>query len=125
MAELENANNLTPDELMAARFLAAGKQDVNGRKYTIEEFCQEVLKCHPATFYRMQVKQAFKQQVLEETMGRMTKFIPAMVQAQVEKSIKQKDTTAFMAIMRQAGLLKADKSEIKTEVHTIDDSLSE
>lgn len=50
-------------------------------------------------------------------MGRVTQFVPAMVQAQVAKAVKKQDTPAFMAIMRQAGVLKADRTDSTVE-HT-------
>lgn len=100
---------------MAIKFLAANKTDTKGNKWNIENFCSGVLKVDPATFYRWQSKQEFRMAVLEETMGRVTQFVPAMVQAQVSKAVKRQDTPAFMAIMRQAGVLKSDKVETKNE----------
>ncbi len=111
----ENASDLTAGKQMAINYLAANKTDTNGNKWSIEDFCEKVLKVHPATFYRWQSEPSFRMAVLEETMGRMTQFVPAMVQAQISKAIKKQDTPAFMAVMRQAGIIKADKTEAKTE----------
>jgi hypothetical protein len=113
----ENASlDFTAQERQAINFLAAGKMDTKGNKWTIEDFCEQVIKVHPATFYRWQSRIEFRQAVLEETMGRVTQFVPDMVKAQVHKAIKKQDTPAFMAVMRQAGIIKSDKQEIKAEV---------
>lgn len=115
METQENASEFTPGQIMAIRFLAANKTDTNGNKWTIEDFCRQVLKVDPATLYRWQAKQEFRIAVLDETMGRVTQFVPAMVQAQVAKAVKKQDTQAFMAVMRQAGIIKADKTDSKVE----------
>lgn len=111
MSDLGNSSKFTPAQMSAIRFLAANKTDTSGKKWTIEDFCSTVLKIHFTTFYNWQRDPVFRMAVLEETMGRMTQFVPAMVQAQVAKAVKKQDTPAFLAIMRQAGVLKADKQD--------------
>ena len=112
-----SANNWTAQQLQAIRFLAAGREDTTGKRWTNEEFCEQILKIHPTTLSRWKADPTFRMAVLEETMGRATDFLPAMVNAQIKKAIKKEDTPAFMAIMRQAGIIRADKTEQKTE-HT-------
>lgn len=112
-----NPIGFTPPQIQAIKFLGANKIDTTGKKWTIEDFSRQVLKINPCTFYDWQSKPAFRQAVLEETMGRVTQFVPAMVQAQVAKAVKKQDTPAFMAIMRQAGVLKADRTDSTVE-HT-------
>lgn len=113
MSEANSANKWNREQELAIRFLAAGKTDTSGKKWTADDFCNTVLKIHPTTLSRWKANSEFRQAVLEETMGRVADFIPAMVQAQVAKSVKKQDTQAFMAIMRQSGVLRSDKQDIQ------------
>lgn len=112
----QNPTNLTPQQWQLVKFVASGKVDTNGNKWTIEDFCDKVLKINRSTYYDWVAKQEVRMAILEETMGRVSQFVPAMVQAQVAKAVKKQDTQAFMAVMRQSGVLKSDKQELKAEV---------
>lgn len=110
----QNPTGLTPQQIKLVKFVASGKIDSEGNKWTIEKFCEEVLHMNRATYYDWMSKQEVRMAILDETMGRVHQFVPAMVQAQVAKAVKKQDTTAFMAVMRQAGVLKSDKIDHTT-----------
>lgn len=111
MSETNNTKKWSIEQEQYIRFLAAGRTDTTGKRWTNEEYAQKVLKVHPVTLSKWKTNPLFRMAVLEETMGRAVDFLPAMVNAQIKKAIKKEDTAAFMAIMRQAGIVKADKSE--------------
>lgn len=116
MSEPEKPDDWSLEQRQYIRFLAAGKTDTTGKKWTKEEFARQVLKCSPDRLYDWQRKPGFKSAVFEETMGRMAEFLPDMVRAQVHKSIKRQDTPAFLALMRQTELLKSDKVDQNTNL---------
>lgn len=124
MTQQELQEKLTTEQELYVKYLAAGRQSTSGKKYTEEQFA-ELIGVNPATLWRWRQKPEFKKLVLDESMTRLVEFIPAMNKAMVRKAIEKGDVQAYMAIMRQAELLKAEKQEIKHEVTSIDAALSE
>lgn len=113
MSDAKNAKKWSIEQEKYIKFLAAGKKDTTGKVWSKEAYAA-VLGVHPTTLSRWQSDVAFRMAVLDETMGRYADFLPAMVQAQIKKAIKSGDTPAFMAVMRQGGVIKSDKHD-----HTI------
>lgn len=109
---VNNVQTWKPEQLKYIRFLAAGRRDTTGRLWTNDEYAK-VLGVSPQTLSRWKADVRFRMAILDETMGRFSDFIPAMVSAQTKKAMGKGDTQAFMAVMRQAGLLKSDKQEVE------------
>src|SRR5438874_2106453 len=101
----------TPEQKLFIEFVAAGKKDTQGKKWTMEEFAERVLKLERTTLWRWKKLPGFAQAVFEEKLTRNLDYLPAMVDAQTAKAIKQGDTAAFKEMLRAMELLKADKSE--------------
>lgn len=114
MDAAKNANKLTTDQEQYIRFLAAGKVDSTGKKWTKEDFATKILKVHPTTLSRWKHVPGFREALFDASVSGISEFIPDMIRAQVHKSIEKKDTVAFMALMRQTGLLKSDRIDHTT-----------
>lgn len=117
METAKKANSLSIKQQQYVNFLAAGRVDRTGKKWSKGEYAQ-VLGVHPTTLSDWQHVPGFKEALFEASIARIAEFVPDMLRAQVAKAISSKDTNAFMAVMRQAGLLKADKSDNKNENYT-------
>lgn len=120
----ENTTEFTPMQLEYIKFLAAGKIDKDGKKWSREDFATKVAKVNPSTLYDWQRIPGFKEALFQETMSRVSDWIPAMTRAQVKKAM-QGDTPAFKVVMNQLHLLVAERIETKNENHNIDAALSE
>jgi hypothetical protein len=97
-------------------FLATGQRDDHNKKMSKEKYA----KAHghdATTLYDWQRLPGFKEAVFYASVSAVAHYFPKMLQAQVDKAIKLGDTQAFMAVMRQSGLLQPDKQENKNE-HT-------
>ena len=114
MEDTKNANSLTPQQQAFVQFLACGKVDEKGKKWTQDEFAKKKLKMHPVTVSNWKKIPAIRQALHEAAIGNIVEFVPAMLKAQVGKAINKGDTQAFMAVMRQSGLLMADKQDHTT-----------
>jgi hypothetical protein len=115
MDEAKTAKTLTPEQQSFVTFLAAGKVDENGKKWTEGDFAKKRLKIHYTTVSRWKLLPAVREAVMEEALGKAIDFVPAMLQAQIRKAIKKEDTQAFLAVMRQAGLLRPDRKDITSD----------
>lgn len=117
----EKVINFSPAQLEYINFLAANQTDTEGNRYTKEQYAKQIGKVDPKTLYEWQKLPGFYDAVAELAPQKIIKrWYPKMIEAQIIKAVKQKDTTAFMALARQSGMLKADKTETKVELHNID-----
>lgn len=104
----------TGQQLQYIHFLAAAQIDEEGVKWTKEDFAKKILKISPSVLYEWQKLPGFFKAVADLAPDKLIdRWMPKMVEAQIVKAVKQKDTTAFMALARQAGRLKPDRQEVE------------
>lgn len=104
----------TPQQELYLEYLAAGKQDVHGNKYSKGDMAK-LFGTDPATLWRWERLPGFQEEVFNRSMARLTEYLPSMNKAMVKKALDKGDVQAYMAIMRQANLLKADKFDNKND----------
>lgn len=114
MEEAKMSDKWTEQQEQYIRFLARGKKDQAGNEYTEAEFAK-FIGVNERTTYRWRLLDGFAQAVFDEALRMRISYLPTIIDAQIMaagKKGKGGDTQAFMAIMRQFGLLKADKQDV-------------
>lgn len=118
MSEAKTLGNFTEKQEQFIRFLGRGKRDVNGNKYSNEEFAK-LIGVHFTTLYDWKQLPGFSQAVFEYSMKELAEHIPELNQAVMMKAVgiepkkrKAADIPAYLALMRQASLLKSDKQDV-------------
>lgn len=96
-------------------YLAAGKSDITGRKWTKAEI-SKMLGVDPATLWRWEQLDGFQEAVFTKSIRRMTEYIPAMNTAMIKKTLQKGDVSAYLALMRQAKLLQSDKQDVNAHI---------
>lgn len=115
-------------QIKFARYLSRGKTNLQGERRTMEQFANAI-GVGVATLYRWRELDGFMQIVFDMTMKDMVDDLPTMLKAMKAKAAGQSvmykdrrgkereakpDTQAFMALMRQAKLLQADRHDHTT-----------
>lgn len=128
---MKSLENWTEQQKQYIRFLGRGKRDINGTKYSKEKFA-ELIGIHWTTLYEWQNLPGFMEAVFDWSVKEHIDYLPDMIKAQAAKATGQElystdakgkrkvakpgDTQAFMALMRQFGLLKSDKIDNSGEI---------
>lgn len=118
MNETKTQGNWTNQQLKYIQFLASEKTDKSGKKWTEEEY-QSVLGVDQATMWRWRQLPGFRLALFEKILENNLDYLPNLVKGQMAAGIRKGkggETAAFLAIMRQFELLKADKTDNKTEL---------
>lgn len=118
MNEAKTLVKFTEKQEQFIRFLGRNKKDVNGNKYTNEEFAK-LIGVHYTTLYDWKQLPGFSQAVFDYSIRELAEHIPGLNEAVMMKAAgiepkkrKSADIPAYLALMRQASLLKSDKSDI-------------
>lgn len=105
----ENAMKWEPVQEGYINFLAAGQVDVEGTKWTKEEYAERI-EVNPSTLWRWEQIDGFWDEVSLRAPNYIHRWIPRMTQAMVAKAMKG-DVAAYRLLLQQAGRLREDEPD--------------
>lgn len=114
----EKVRQFTPLQLGYIEYLAAGQIDENGHKISKEDYAR-IISTDPKTLYQWQKLPTFWDAVVERSNDLIRRKYPKILNAMYVQSLKG-NVQAATFLAKQGDALKADRQEIKHEVHSID-----